>query len=323
MRALALISGGLDSTLAARVIKELGVEVIGLHFDIPFYARKKKPLPEIGIEMREIDIGSEFLEVLAHPRYGFGSHMNPCIDCKILMVKKALELLDGLGAQFIITGEVLAQRPMSQHRQALELIPKKAGAEGLVVRPLSARHLPETLPEQKGWIDRNKLLNFAGRGRSAQIALAKRFGIEHYAQPAGGCLLTDPEFAKRLKELMAHSEIELSNIKLLKTGRHFRLTPFTKLIVGRNESENEILRNAAQDNDHLFFADEHTAGPTSLARGPMDAPLCGLCAKITARFCDRQGDNEITIQHKTTKEDTQEALGATPIDGATLLGLKI
>jgi len=324
MKALALISGGLDSTLAAKVVQGQGVDVIGIKFVIPFYLRKKSLLPSIGIEIREVDIMQEFLGLLEDPRHGFGSEMNPCIDCKVLMLSRARELMPELGASFIVTGEVLGQRPMSQHRQALELIAKEAGLEGLVVRPLSARLLPETIPEKQGWLNRDTLLNFGGRGRKPQIALAHSFGIKGYAQPAGGCLLTEPQFANRLKELMAHKELSLENTEILKIGRHFRLADRAKLIVGRNEQENTALVSLARDNDYLFCPGDDIAGPTALARGCIDEQLMMLCSRIVCRYCDRDaGITEIILQVKKVSEGKQQCVSVSPLDEATLKHLRI
>ncbi|TRZ50545.1 tRNA 4-thiouridine(8) synthase ThiI, partial [bacterium] len=224
MKTIALISGGLDSILAARLIKKQGFDVIPLHFKIPFCHRDKGISSRennlisfvknnLGSDLKISDITSEFLKLLIKPEHGFGANLNPCIDCKIFMLTKAKEMMKELDAAFVITGEVLGQRPMSQHRQALELIEKKSGLEGLLLRPLSAKLLPETIPEKEGWVSRDKLLNFSGRSRKSQINLAQEFRMENYPNAAGGCLLTDPEFAGRLKELIAHRQLSLNNIE--------------------------------------------------------------------------------------------------------------
>ena len=300
MRAVALISGGLDSILAARLIKEQGIEVIPLNFKIPFCHRDKNfstaeksfdTLTWDGLESKliSVDIGNEFLRLLDNPAHGFGSNMNPCIDCKILMLRKAKELMPELGAQFVVTGEVLGQRPMSQHRQALDKIAKSAGLEGLVLRPLSAKLLDETIIEKENWVNPLTLLNFNGRSRKPQIELAKNFNIKEYAQPAGGCLLTDQEFARRLKDIIKHKELNLDNIDLLKLGRHFRIAPEAKLVVGRDESEDKRLEELAKDGDWLFYPDEQLAGPTSLGRGEFNEGLIELSCRITSRYCDLNG----------------------------------
>jgi tRNA U34 2-thiouridine synthase MnmA/TrmU len=297
MKALALISGGLDSTLAAKLVKEQGIEVIGLNFHTSFGTcekdaagqlrnRAEESASSMGIELKTIDISEDFFRMFKNPRYGYGANINPCIDCKILMLRKAKELMEGLDAAFVVTGEVLGQRPMSQHRYALKIIEEESGLKGLVVRPLSARLLGETIPEKEGWVSRDKLLDFSGRSRKPQMALACAHNIKDYPNAAGGCLLTDPEFAKRLKELIGHQELSMQNVKLLKIGRHFRISERTKLVVGRNEKENEQLVSLAGENDYLFLPTEELAGPTSLGRGIFNEALINLSCRITCRYCD-------------------------------------
>ncbi|MFZ2938376.1 MAG: tRNA 4-thiouridine(8) synthase ThiI [Candidatus Omnitrophota bacterium] len=297
MKAVALISGGLDSILAERLIKDQGIEVICLNFRIPFCHRGKEITSakntnleiiedNLSEKLKVVDISEGFLKLLENPRHGFGSNMNPCIDCKILMLSKAKQLMQELGAQFIVTGEVLGQRPMSQHRDALQAIAKKSGLEGLVLRPLSAKNLPETIPEINNWVNRDKLLNFGGRTRRPQIELAAKFGIRNFAWPAGGCLLTEPEFSKRLKEIIARKELNIENVALLKIGRHFRIGKTTKLIVGRNELEDIELEKLAKAGDYLFYPNQQLAGPTCLGKGEFNEALIKLAAQITCRYCD-------------------------------------
>ncbi len=323
MKALALISFGLDSTLAAKIIQRQGVEVIGLYFQIPFCAAQKEILSHLGIEIKYIDIKEEFLKIIQNPRYGFGANMNPCIDCKIFMFSKAKALMPGLEAKFVITGEVLGQRPMSQNRPALELIAKRAGLEDLLLRPLSAKLLQETQPERQGWVARSKLFDFSGRSRKPQMALAKTLDIKEYPNPAGGCLLTDPQFAKRLKELMAHQELNMSNIELLKIGRHFRLAPDTKLAVGRNEKENKELANLALEGDYLFFPTDELAGPTSLGRGKFSDDLIKLSCQITCRYCDLNGATNADIVYKKVFQPEEKVLKVSAIEEKQLITLRI
>jgi len=294
-----LVSGGLDSLLAAKLIKDQGLEVIGLHFKIPFCKLDiKKSFPDIGIKIIEVNLAEEFLKLIRDPRYGFGSNMNPCIDCKILMFAKAKELLLKLGARFIITGEVLGQRPMSQNKQALKLIKQESGLGDLLLRPLSAKFFSPSLPEREGWVEREKLLDFNGRARSPQMQLAKSLGIAKYANPAGGCLLTDPCFSKRLRELLEHEELNLDNLELLKVGRHFRLRKNARLAVGRNEDENNLLMRLARPGDYLLYPQNDLAGPTSLARGLVGAGLLDLCSQITSAYCDTADHGEINIIYR-------------------------
>lgn len=304
MKAIALISGGLDSLLAAKLIQAQGIDIIPLNFKIPFCPRSFLPgSGNLGQELKYLDIGNDFLKLLENPQHGFGSQMNPCIDCKILMLRRAGELMGPWGAKFLVTGEVLGQRPMSQHKQALERIAKKAGLEGLVLRPLSAKLIPETIAEKEEWVSREKLLNFSGRSRKPQIELAKAFKIKDYAQPAGGCLLTDPEFSKKIKDLIAHRELNVDNVELLKIGRHFRISENAKLIVGRNELENTRLVNFAKNNDYLFYPGEEIAGPTCLGRGSFSEELIRISCGITYCYCDRNNQAEAEIFYKKVGDE--------------------
>ncbi|MEW6170880.1 MAG: 7-cyano-7-deazaguanine synthase, partial [Candidatus Omnitrophota bacterium] len=243
MKAVALLSGGLDSTLATKLMQEQGIYLLALNFKTPFCLcdgksskgcinHAKAVADNLGIDFKIINVTDDFLKILKKPKHGFGSCMNPCIDCRILKFRKAKEIMQEIGASFIITGEVLGQRPMSQHKKSLNLIDKESDLEGFVLRPLSAKLLPETIPEKNKWVCRDKLLSYNGRTRKPQIALAKKFNIKDYPCPAGGCLLTDPGFARRLKDLLKYDKLDLNNIELLKVGRHFRLNSEAKLIVG-------------------------------------------------------------------------------------------
>jgi tRNA U34 2-thiouridine synthase MnmA/TrmU len=332
MKAIALVSGGLDSTLATKLIKEQGIEIIALNFKTPFSLCDRKTLNScgshsrklannLGIEFRVINVTDEFFAILKNPKYGYGSNMNPCIDCRILLFKKSKEVMHKVGASFIITGEVLGQRPMSQHKQALEIIEKESGLESLVLRPLSARLLSPTLPERNGWVDRNKLLRFSGRSRKPQMELAKILNIKEYNQPAGGCLLTDPQFAKRLKDLIMHRELNLDNVELLKIGRHFRISAHAKLIVGRNEKENEQLINLVKDKDYLFVPTEEIAGPTSLGRGIFNDESVKVSCSITCRYCDLNGRTGIDLIY--WHGNKKEILKISPLAEDRLKSLRI
>jgi len=332
MKAIALVSGGLDSILAARMIKEQNIEVIPLNFKIPFCHRKKNDKsPDkfslvrdgLGVELKIIDIGDDFLKLIENPRHGFGSNLNPCIDCKILMLKKAGDLLKEWGADFIVTGEVLGQRPMSQHKQALGIVAKSSGMEGLILRPLSAKLLPVTIPEEKGWLSRDKLLNFNGRTRKPQMNLAKAFNIENYPNAAGGCLLTDPRFSQRLKDLLKYKQLNIEEVELLKTGRHFRLSETAKLIVGRNEKENAELVNLARAGDFVFHPSEKTAGPTGIGRGEFDFELIRLGCSIICRYSDLTGKDREDIFYQDFPDKEEHALNVTAIKEEELSVLRL
>jgi len=284
MKALILLSGGLDSTIAAELMHREGSELVAVNFKTVFCLCDRKAssggcashartvTDALGIELKMVNATEDFLEVLKKPKHGYGANMNPCIDCRILFFRKSKELMERLGAAFIITGEVLGQRPMSQHKRQMDIIEKESGLEGFVVKPLSAKLLPPTIPEKMGWINRERLLNIEGRSRRIQISLAKEFGINDYPCAAGGCLLTDPGFARKIRDLIKHDELDLSTIQLLKAGRYFRLSKEAKLVVGRQEGENELLGRLSQDNDY-FFQPTHINGPSAIGRGVFNPDL--------------------------------------------------
>ena len=296
IKAVALFSGGLDSILAVKLIQEQGIEVKGVNFKTPFFGLDKTFLiaKSVGMDLEIIDITQELLEILRNPKHGFGKNMNPCIDCHALMFKKAGEYMTKIGASFILSGEVLGERPMSQNRNSLNIIERESGFEGRILRPLSALLLAETIPEKEGLVDRNKLLDISGRSRKKQMELAAKMGIEDYPSPAGGCKLTEPAFSKRLRDLFTQESFSLEEIELLKLGRHFRLSKDIKLVVGRNKEENEQLQNFFQDGDFLFKA-KNLKGPISLLRGAyrVNDGFIDKSCQITARYCDRnEEENE-------------------------------
>jgi tRNA U34 2-thiouridine synthase MnmA/TrmU len=334
MKAIALISGGLDSTLAVKVMQDLGIELVCLNTVSPFclcnhrssagsFCGAGSVAKELGLRLISVNVSEEFLEVVKKPRHGYGSNMNPCIDCRILLFQKAKEAMQDEGASFVITGEVLGQRPMSQKLNTLGLIEREAGLDGLVLRPLSARVLEPTIPEKEGWVAREKLLAISGRGRKEQIALASNFGIKDYPCPSGGCLLTDPEFGRRLKDLMRYAQLKLDDVRLLKVGRHFRLSDKAKLVVGRDEKENKQLLDLAKENEDLFFPHEELAGPTSLGRGNFSDELIKLSCSITGRYCDLNGSSYADIIYKKISEKENIAIKALPAQEATLINLRI
>lgn len=334
VKAIALISGGLDSTLAARLIQELGIEFVALNTVSPFCLCNRSSsnsclhgassvAKTLGLKLISIDVTDEFLEIVKRPRHGYGSNMNPCIDCRILLFKKAKEAMEKEGALFVITGEVLGQRPMSQKLNTMRLIERESGLSGLVLRPLSARVLEPTIAEKQGWVTRDKLLAINGRGRKEQIALAIKLGINDYPCPSGGCLLTDPQFSKRLKDLMKYGQLNLEDVRLLKIGRHFRLNDTAKLVVGRDEKENEKLLNLSRQNDYIFMPTDELAGPTSLGRGIFSEELINLSCAITGRYCDINGNANADIIYKKFSEKENKILKVSPAEESRLLSLRI
>ena len=292
MKALALLSGGLDSTLAIKLVLDQGIDVIALNFTSPFYLCNQKGrcfAPEVAkkfkIPLKVINKGKEYLRMIRKPKYGYGSGMNPCIDCRIFILRKAKKYANKIGAKFIFTGEVLGQRPMSQHMRALRIIEKEAGLEGKILRPLSAKLLPLTEAERKGWVDRNRFMSIKGRSRKAQIRLAKKLGINDYPWPAGGCLLTHKEFANKLRDLFKHKKrVRLKDVELLKVGRHFRLGN-NKIIVGRNKEENEKLMRLKNKTDYVFEV-PNTGSPTTILQGRKTGRAVRLAARLTATYSD-------------------------------------
>jgi len=332
MKAIALLSGGLDSTLAAKVVMEQGVELEALNFLTVFCTctnrgetclASQKAVDSLGIPLRVFNVSEEYLDVVKHPKHGYGSNMNPCIDCRIFMLKKAKAYMEETGASFIVTGEVLGQRPMSQRRDAMRLIEKEAGLEGYIIRPLSAKFLPATIPEKEGCINRENLLGIQGRSRKPQIKLADHYGIRDYPCPAGGCLLTDPQFAKRMKDLMGHKpDFSLNDVHLLKFGRHFRLSPHLKLVVGRNEEDNRKIQTFAQEED-ILFKTLHHPGPLSLLRGEPNDIEIEKAASITVRYGKAKDLKSVEVLYKKVKEDSHRSISITSIPDEKIRDLMI
>ncbi|MDP2644488.1 MAG: tRNA 4-thiouridine(8) synthase ThiI [Desulfobacterales bacterium] len=272
VRAVGLLSGGLDSTLATRLMLDQGIEVFAVNFTSPFCTCTPKSagcpavvtaISQLGdIPLKRIRMGSDYLEIVKKPKFGYGAGMNPCIDCRILKIKKAGEYMHKIGASFLFTGEVLGQRPMSQHRRAVDIINRESGLKDYILRPLSAAHFEPTVPEQKGWVDRSRLLGISGRSRKPQILLASRNNITDYPCPAGGCLLTVKNFAERMRDYFAFTDHpSLKDVELLKVGRHFRLQNHDKVIVARDEMEGQRLESLHGKDDHLLVPFDF-AGPT-------------------------------------------------------------
>jgi len=331
-KCLVLISGGLDSMLAAKLLIEQGIHVEGINFFTGFSGENPNLIEnqaavklhsarwvaeQLAIKLHLIDVVNDFKCVLFNPRFGYGANLNPCLDCKIFMVKKAFAYLQQNGFDFLVTGEVLGQRPMSQRKDTLPIVAKDT--EDLLLRPLSAKLLAPTLPEREGWVDRKLLCDFNGRTRKPQIALAKKFGFQGFPQPAGGCELTDPVFARRLKDLWQHrpsKEYSLDDIALLKTARHLRPRDNFKLIIGRDESDNiKLQKYQAQ---HISLLCVSYPGPIVLIDGTVSDDDINLAARLTAYFGKGRHDNAVLIKIK--KPDAEEYnLTVKPISEQELL----
>ncbi|MGA2683202.1 MAG: hypothetical protein ABSF44_15555 [Candidatus Bathyarchaeia archaeon] len=294
VKALGLLSGGLDSILAVELVRRQGIEVVAFNVKTPFCVPKKdgsseaqQAADQLKVPLKVLCVDKDYLRMLRNPKYGYGKNMNPCIDCKIFMIRKAKKYAGEIGASFIFTGEVLGERPKSQHYPALRIIEQDAGLKGKLLRPLSAKLLPETAAEKKGLVSRAKLLSIQGRSRKPQFQLAKEYGITYYPSPAGGCLLTCEEYSKKLRDLLdSKKRISLSDIALLRVGRHFRLGK-NKIVVGRNEAENKFLTQWRAPND-FYFELPDIVGPTTILQGPKSTKAVEWAAKLTAYYSDAE-----------------------------------
>lgn len=313
-KVVVLLSGGLDSNLSARIMLDQNIEVEAVAVRTPFCDfdcgngcghRVQEVADSLGIRLNTVYFGEDYLAMLKNPRHGFGSGMNPCIDCRAMMYKAAKDHMEKIGASYLVTGEVLSQRPMSQNRNALRIIEKETNLIGKVIRPLSARLLPPSDAETLGVVDRSKLLSISGRSRKLQLGLARQFKVQNPPNSAGGCLLTDPAFSKRVNDLFEHSDSipTLNDVELLKVGRHFRLSPFAKLIVGRNKNENEILSLLRLNTDYSFETLDFN-GPLGILRikkgCSLGNELIALAGSIVARYSDAPRDQELklTVLHE-------------------------
>lgn len=313
-KVVALLSGGLDSQLAVRMMQEQGFEVSAVAIKTPFCDfdcgrgcgfEIRERADDLNVNLKTVYLGDEYIEMLKHPKHGIGAGFNPCVDCRTMMFDAAKKHMEEIGAEFIISGEVLGQRPMSQHAPSLRTIEKDSGLVGKIVRPLSAGLLPETDPEKNGLIKRENLGMIKGRTRRAQLEMAKKYGIENPPNAGGGCLLTDPSFGLRAKDLFAHTETPtINDIDLLKIGRHFRLDEQTKFVVGRNKDENEMIKAIALPDDILLQARDHM-GPVSILRGKNADVYVKFAASITLRYSDAPKGEQASItitKNNTVKE---------------------
>jgi hypothetical protein len=333
--ALGLFSGGLDSILACRIIGDQGIQVRALKFVTPFFDHdlldrqqeyRQEVLKKYDIDVELVDLSDGYIELLRNPAHGFGKNFNPCIDCKILMLTRAGELMAEYGASFLVTGEVLGQRPMSQRRDTLNVIERDAACRDILLRPLSAQLMNPTLPEREGWVDRDRLYGFAGRGRKPQISLARELGITNFPAPAGGCVLTDPNLASRIERFydglfaIGSSDIRVNDIKLLLVGRQFRLPGGHWLILGRNEQENDRLEKLCDPEDWLLYMPERP-GPTALLRRAAktvagtshEQELIAYVTGLIVRYGRKSNGRLLPGQVLLQREGNQEMLEAEPV----------
>jgi len=303
--AIALFSGGLDSCLAVLLMLKQEIKVTALTFLMHFgcdatdkssCAHDPYPVAEkFGFEVKMMHLGQKFIDIVRNPRHGRGKNMNPCVDCRILMLSQAKEYMEIVGADFVVSGEVLGQRPFSQMRDKLNLTIRESGLRGRLLRPLSAKLLEPTIPELEGLVDREKLEGISGRSRRRQMELAAEFGLTDYPSPAGGCLLTDPEYAHKLKDLLDHdAEASYTDINLLRAGRHFRFSPQTKIIVGRHQEDNQKIEMMAEPGD-LFCEVKNTGSPITLIRGVDSEEARRMACALTARYSRKRSEREVEV----------------------------
>lgn len=318
-KVVVLTSGGLDSTLAVEIMKREGLDVVGLHCYSWFTLPKFKDMtvfPEQdtarGIPFLHIDVSREHTDAILHPRFGYGSSVNPCIDCKLLFFRKAREIMEHRGADFVATGEVLGQRPMTQRPDVMAMLEKKSGLEGLLLRPLSAKLLSPTVPEQRGWVDRDHLFDISGRGRKRQMAIAEQFGIRDYPSPAGGCRVTEKNFKVRFDDTIAHTgDLSIEDLIILKYGRHFRISDACKLVVGKNQQENEFLEKFLWGDVILEVVEP--AGPYSLMKWDKKQSSLETALEIIARYCiHKSADGRVLFRIKIGPEQKEYAYRGSP-----------
>jgi tRNA-specific 2-thiouridylase len=323
IRALGLCSGGLDSILSALVLRDQGIEVEWVTFETPFFsaAKARRAAQATGIPLTVQDITEVYMGVLVDPPCGYGQHMNPCMDCHALMFRLAGNLMKRKGIDFLFSGEVLGQRPMSQTRPSLRYVEKRSGMDGYILRPLSAKRLPETIPEKEGWVDRERLGDLAGRSRKPQIRMAAFYGVTEYPAPAGGCLLTDKGFCSRLKDLFEHQKsYPAAALHLLKHGRHFRLDPRTKIVVGRTKQDNDAIQRQVDPSTDTILKTQGYPGPLVVMPSGGSADTIPLAAAICASYSKAPKNTPVNvIVEGPANQSTVSVLSLPPTDFNHLL----
>jgi hypothetical protein len=318
IKALVMMSGGLDSILAACVLKAQGIQVTGLCFESPFFSADKARIAaeHISIPLIVEDFSDDLIALVEHPKHGFGANINPCIDCHAAMIRRAGLILQRDGFHFVATGEVLNQRPMSQTRKNLDVVAEESGLKDRLLRPLSAKLLPETEPERLGWVDRARLLDLNGRGRKPQYKIASDFGLTYVPTSAGGCKLTEPNYADKVWDLRRNGQLRnQSALHLLRIGRHFRLSSKVKAIVGRDDAENKALSSKAETGDRLLNTTAAIPGPTVLLTGPAGEKELTLAAQLCARYSDVRTSPQVDIVATTPAGNhTLTVVPATDLD---------
>jgi len=301
MKAIALFSGGLDSVLAMKLIVDQGIEVIALNINMGFSSKNEKlehmqnMCEQIGVELRLIDIQDEFLQsVLFNPKHGYGKHFNPCIDCHAKMFEVAKRVMKVEGASFLISGEVMGQRPMSQNKDALQKVLDESSCDGLLLRPMSAKMLKPTIAEENGWVEREKLESIVGRSRERQLEMVKEIGLKDFESPGGGCLLTDANFAKKMVDFIKHDKFEVKDIPLMKYGRHFRLSDGAKLVIGRDKEENGYLQNI-QNDKYYHIKTVGLPGPHAMLSKSATEEDIKLAIKAILTYCKTMPQNIYTL----------------------------
>ncbi|MDH5637276.1 MAG: hypothetical protein OEZ04_02175 [Nitrospinota bacterium] len=334
IKVLGLVSGGLDSHLATRIMKKLGYDITALNFTSPFCNCTRKDhgckneaarlAEELGIKVQVEFMGQEYIDLVRNPKHGYGKNMNPCVDCRIMIFRRAKVVMENIGAAFIFTGEVVGQRPMSQKAVRMALIDKEAGLSGMVVRPLSAQILPPTIPEQNGMVDREEMLAIQGRSRKDQIRIMRdEYEVTENLCSSGGCSLTDPQFAHRMRDLLDNnSDASVKDARFLRVGRHFRVSPGIKVIVGRDESENDRLEKMAGENDFLFMPEE-VRGPLSVVKGAFGKEDLDPICKAVARYCPGEDDRTVKIKYKMKSGTMEWRHTASPATEAELASWRV